>query len=70
MSDFQGDSAVRIRGVNKNSINISNHKWGWIVGSKMPITLTVITLHYRTKCENVPLIIGISVKMFLSVFFP
>jgi len=34
-------------------VNDGNLTWGWTVGSNMPITLTVVTLNYRTKHEKV-----------------
>jgi len=36
------------------TLSMNNHKWGWTVGSNMPITLTVVTLDYATKCGEVP----------------
>jgi len=52
-----GESVVRIRSFNENSINDGNLKWGWTVGNNTFITLTVVSLDYGTKCEKVPFIV-------------
>ena len=45
---FQGDSAIRFRSFNGNSVNDDNLKWGWTVGN-MSITLTIVTLMVQSR---------------------
>ena len=52
-SDFQRNSTFRLRCFNGNSAIDGNHKWAWIVGNNMPITLTFVALSSETNFEKV-----------------
>ena len=69
MIDFRRDNANRLRDFNENSVNDDNLKQSWTVGNNMPITLTVITLDYKTKCGEVSFsILALSVTFSAFIF--
>jgi len=70
MSDFWGDSAHKLRDFSENSVNNSNLKWGYTIGSNMPITLQVVTLDYRTVEKSLSVFLPLALlSAFLSLVF-
>ena len=46
---FLRNSAIRLLCFNSNSVIDGNLKWAWTVGSNMPISLTFVTLNWKSS---------------------